>query len=607
VVKNLRILTSEKRELQWRASIALLVIYSGFTNFWGLAHVERSEYYAAVSKSMSKNLGNFFFGAMDPGGIVSVDKIPGSFWIPAIFVKTFGFSTLAVTIPNAIAAVLATLVITFVIKKYYGMTTALIAGWILATTPIVVAVARSNQPFTIYYLAIAIAIRYSIIALNETSRKNLIWAGVWIAIAFHAYMLLAWSLWPPLILAYLATDQSWKSKIRDLLIAGSVSLLSSSLWMFIVALIPDSQRPFVGGTNTNSSFDVAFGYNGFGRFLENHSLGGASSLRTFAPPFGGKASPLRFFNDYLIGQITWLLPTALISIALLIYLKCKTPIFLFASSYLLLQLLLFSAVQGMHQFYASTIVFPIAILIVIGIQQFRERNKPHFTIGILVSAVTLSVLITLDLNSYLAPTPIFQILLLGAFLGLSIRKIKKVPEITTSILFVGVLVLSPALWSIDAIKHSDAWNPMAGPTFADLSIANFKKNPDNLGGLVQLKQEIKVDQEEYAQVIKYIRSNTDSKYALATITGQSAAPFITATDDLILPIGGINGQDPAPTLIEFKSLLKSGEIRFVLAKSEVKNIGVISNQEQIERWILTNCVKDSYSRSSFALLDCKHR
>ena len=153
MVRNLKfkVRPENARELNWRISLGILLLFSGFTNFWGLANVERSEYYATIPNSMSRNLSNFVFGAMDPGGVVTLDKIPGSFWIPAIFVKIFGFSTWSITFPNALAAITATLVITFVVKKYYGMTAGLIAGWILASTPIVVAVARSNQPQTIYY------------------------------------------------------------------------------------------------------------------------------------------------------------------------------------------------------------------------------------------------------------------------------------------------------------------------------------------------------------------------------------------------------------------------------------------------------------------------
>ncbi|NDE51502.1 MAG: 4-amino-4-deoxy-L-arabinose transferase, partial [Actinobacteria bacterium] len=71
---------------------------------------------------MSKSLSNFIFGALDPAGTVTLDKIPGSYWIPAIFVKIFGFSTWAVNAPNALAGIAAVIITAVTVKNLYGKT-----------------------------------------------------------------------------------------------------------------------------------------------------------------------------------------------------------------------------------------------------------------------------------------------------------------------------------------------------------------------------------------------------------------------------------------------------------------------------------------------------
>ena len=624
MVRNLKfkVRPENARELNWRISLGILLLFSGFTNFWGLANVERSEYYATIPNSMSRNLSNFVFGAMDPGGVVTLDKIPGSFWIPAIFVKIFGFSTWSITFPNALAAITATLVITFVVKKYYGMTAGLIAGWILASTPIVVAVARSNQPQTIYYLAIALAIRSSIIALNESRRKHLIWAGLWIALAFHSYMLLAWALWPPLILGYLVTSQSWKNKLNHLLIAGSVSFFASGFWIILVTLIPASMRPFIGGTNTNSGLELVLGYNGLGRFTQRHIAGEDVGTRTFTPPFGGEPGPFRLLNVFLIGQIGWLLPTAIVSIALLVYLKYKSPVFIFATSYLILQILMFSAVKGMHQFYVSTMALPIAIIIALGIYQFVSQKKPYFIVAIVMTNLAWAFLITVNQKFYLFPAPLIQLAILISFLILSFLTFKRIPEIATSALFVGALIFTPAIWSLDTLKKSDAYNPMAGLTFAELGIANVQKVMNRLGGIVEIQDRLIENVRPEKELITYIRTQTDSKFALATFTGLTAAPYINATKDLIIPIGGLNGDDPSPTLAEFQSLVRGGDVRFVLVNSKSvsgpklpdgkrNNSGAkartskFNNKNTIQGWVNQNCALDPYSLKASRLLDCQ--
>lgn len=595
----------KEREFQWRFSILVLALFSGFTNLWGLANVERSEYYAAISKSMSLSFSNFIFGAMDPAGTVTVDKIPASFWIPALLVKIFGFSTLAVTLPNAFAGIAVTFFMTLVVKKYYGMTAGLIVGSIIATTPILVAVSRSNQPYPIYFLLIAIAIRYSIVALNESSTKDLIWAGFWIGFAFNSYMLLAWALWPPLILGYLFTNQGLQQKIRNLCIAGIVSFLVSGIWILLATLVPASKRPYLGGTNNNSALEIVFGYNGFGRFFKGNTQSESMLSRTFAPPFGGEPSPFRLFNVYLIGQISWLLPTAIVCLALLIFLKHKSPTFFFATFYLIIQLMIFSSVQGMHQFYVATIAFSIALIIMIGIQEFIKLRKPTFILAILGTTAIWAFFASFSTKQYFFFAPYFQLLILGLFIILSFKQFQKIPQLLTSILFVASLVLTPGLWSIGATQISNAINPMAGPSLEDLMIFKFQQDPNNLGGIVKKSENSETSEREYKALIEFVRSKTDSKFALATFTSLSAAPFINSTDDLILPIGGFNGKDPSPTLINFQNYVKNGNVQFVLREQNKRSVNVSSTTLEIRRWVDLNCEKAPYANPDFQLLDCQ--
>ena len=100
----MKIRLSDERT-QWRISLCFLTFGSALIYLLDLAKGQRSEYYAAIATAMSKNFSNLFFGTLDPGGSVTLDKIPGSYWIPAIFVKLFGFSTWAVNAPNAFATI----------------------------------------------------------------------------------------------------------------------------------------------------------------------------------------------------------------------------------------------------------------------------------------------------------------------------------------------------------------------------------------------------------------------------------------------------------------------------------------------------------------------
>ena len=112
------------------ALIALAVVALVLTG-WSVGG-SMSEYYASIALSMSQSLPNFFFGSLDPAGTVTLDKIPGSFWIPALFVRVFGFSSWAVIIPNALAAAGAAVITAVTARRWAGATAGIAAGAVVA-------------------------------------------------------------------------------------------------------------------------------------------------------------------------------------------------------------------------------------------------------------------------------------------------------------------------------------------------------------------------------------------------------------------------------------------------------------------------------------------
>jgi 4-amino-4-deoxy-L-arabinose transferase-like glycosyltransferase len=51
----------------------------------------------------------------------------------------------------------------------------------------------------------------------------------------------------------------------------------------------------------------------------------------------------------------------------------------------------------------------------------------------------------------------------------------------------------------------------------------------------------------------------------ATVNSNSAAGYQLATDDPVMAIGGFNGTDPAPTLAQFESYVRDGDIHYFIA------------------------------------------
>jgi len=628
------------RDKQWSLGVGLLALTSGLLTLWKLQDVSRSEYYAAIARSMSVNFGNFFFGAIDPAGTVTLDKIPGSYWVPAIFARIFGFSTWAITAPNALATVALVVVVAITTKMLFGRTAGLLAGAIVATTPIVIAVSRSNQPQSFFLLTLAIAGFFAAKALMQSNRKYLIISGAWIALAFHTYMLEAWALWPALIIAWFFTAGNLGKKIIDLLSAGLTSLALSLTWIIIVALVPASHRPYVGGTYHNNPFEMVFGYNGLGRFTATTSaLSSAtddSTFRSFTPPFGGSAGIGRIFSAAVAGQIAWLIPTAVAAIVILFALRISKPLVIFYSLWLLTFFTMFSAVAGIHQFYTSSLAIPVAV-VAAGAIALAIRQVKHWFIVILLNIAGLSALYFSSLyGNYLKWALYAQLAIIITSVALIFAESEKLRKTIIPALVLSGVVFTPAAWSADVQSHTNSINPVAGESsmtgMGGGPSGNFRAGgfppqggkfpaggfPPQGGkfpasgfppqGGKQPAGGMNFGEQDNSELISYLKAHRNgAKFLLVTFGAQSAASFITATGENVLPVGGFDGQDPTPTLAVFKKLVASGEVRYVLAGANGggRN-GDTQASSEISTWVSTNCSIDA-SAPSTSLYLCRNK
>lgn len=79
-------------------------------------------------------------------------------------------------------------------------------------------------------------------------------------------MMRAFLVLPGFGLAYLVAGRPRMGiRIRQLLGAFGVMLVAGGWWVVIALVWPASDRPYIGGSQTNSVLDLLLGYNGFGR------------------------------------------------------------------------------------------------------------------------------------------------------------------------------------------------------------------------------------------------------------------------------------------------------------------------------------------------------
>jgi len=228
-------------------------------------------FYGAAARSMSESWRDFIFGAFDPAGTVTVDKLPGALWAQALSLRIFGFHIWALVLPQVAEGVLTILVLYRAVRRLAGPAAGLTAAAVLAVTPITVLLGRGNVSDSLLILLLVLAADATSAALLTGSLRQLLLAGVWVGLAFQAKMIQAWLVLPALAAAYLLAAPAARLRTRcaHVALAGLVTAVVSLAWMTAVSLVPSQDRPYVDGSRDDSVYTQVFDYNGLGRLTGN--------------------------------------------------------------------------------------------------------------------------------------------------------------------------------------------------------------------------------------------------------------------------------------------------------------------------------------------------
>lgn len=635
-----------RRPSPWglRLGLAALALATALLTVWAIDSASESDYYAAIAVSMSQSPANFFFGAFDPAGTVTLDKIPGAFWIPALFVAVFGYATWTVVLPNALAVVATVVIVAVTGRRLVSPTAGLVAGAVAATTPILIAVSRSNQPETFFVLSLALVAWAATRALTQRSLGWLITSGLIIALAFQMYMLVAWAVWPALALAYLVTAQPVVRRLWHIAVAGTISVAASLSWIVIVSLIPADARPYIGSTLSNNPWEMVFGYNGLGRFS---ATADSSDYLSFSPPFSGDPSVVRLFTEQLAGQIAWLLPAAVLAAVVLWMLRFSRPVTVLLGAWLAIFAAMFSAVDGMHQFYTAALAIPVALLVGLAFGVARRRGILWPQVSLIAVAAVTAVLTSLWYPGYSPVISLIQAAVGAAAILLLFAERTRpgavqwsIPRWTTALLATIALVFTPAVWSAVTVANPSNINPVAGgvsdtaggPGGAGGGLGGAPGQAGGLGGAPGASSSgpgqgtapgqgagpgaghvgaapgqpastgpggaaADAGGAASSEFVAWLRENQGSAdYLIATFGAQSAAGIILATDGgSVLPIGGFNGNDQVPTLEDFEALVADGSLRYVLGTgmagrgASTPSGGTSTTSAQIREWVEDTC------------------
>ena len=204
----------------------------GFTALmytWNLSAIGMgNSYYAAAVKAMSVSWKAFFFGSIDPGSFITVDKPPAAFWLQALSVRVFGFSSWSMLLPEALLGVASVLILHHLVRRWAGDTAAHLAAMAFAVTPVALLMFRYNNPDAMLtFLGLAGA--WALWRALETGRTRfLLLASGLTGLAFLAKMMQAFLVVPAFGLVYLIAGPPKLGKRLWQLAAAAAVLVASA-------------------------------------------------------------------------------------------------------------------------------------------------------------------------------------------------------------------------------------------------------------------------------------------------------------------------------------------------------------------------------------------
>jgi 4-amino-4-deoxy-L-arabinose transferase-like glycosyltransferase len=357
---------------------ALLYLINLSRNGWA------NDFYSAAVDAGTKSWKAFFFGSFDSSSFITVDKTPASLWVMELSGRMFGVNSWSMLVPQALEGVATVAVLYTAVRRWFGPAAGLIAGLVLALTPVAALMFRFNNPDALLVLLLTVGAYAMVRALENGRSRWLVLAGAVLGFAFLAKMLQAFLVVPGFALAYLwAGPPRLGKRIWQLVLAGAGILVGGGWWVLLAEVVPAADRPYFGGSTNNNILQLALGYNGLGRLTgsETGSIGGGGGGRG-GGGFGGATGITRLFSSEFGGQISWLLPAALICLAGMLWVSRRAArtdrtraVALLWGGWLVCTGLVFSYMSGIiHPYYMVALAPAIAALVSVGTMALWERR-----------------------------------------------------------------------------------------------------------------------------------------------------------------------------------------------------------------------------------------
>ena len=552
-----------RRAVAAHRPLLCLLAATGCLYLWDL---DRSgwanSYYAAAVQAGTGSWKAFLFGGLDTGGYITTDKPPLALWPMALTARAFGLSSWTLLIPQALEGIATVGLLYATVRRSTGSAGAgLVAGAVLAVSPVAVLMFRYDNPDALLTLLVVLAAYATTRALGPPADARwLALAGAAVGLAFLTKMLEAFVVLPALVAVYLLyADRPVVRRIRDVAVAGVVCAVAAGWWLAVVQLWPAGARPWIGGSSTDSALELALGYNGMGRLV-----GGSGTSPGISGGWGA-TNLARIGRTDVGAEIAWLLPAAIVlGVAALVVVR-RRPLWRGERAALTMWLtwlgvtgLVFAAMTGIFHSYYTVIQAPaVAASVAIGghvLWQHREHRWVRVTLaGCAAATAVVAVAVLAVLPSSMYP---WMLAVVGASAAatvvLAARPGRRSGRTVLAVALTAALV-GPVAVDLGTVTSAHVSSgPMAGPA-----------TEPGQGGYLDTAVPATVP----PGLVHLLGASGRYRWAAATAGAQAAAALELASGSSVMGIGGYKGTDPTPSLADFQRLVSQGEVHYFVAIS----------------------------------------
>ena len=568
---------TEDRDGPWvRPALLTLLIATAVLYLWGLGSSGwANDYYAAAAQAGTQDWTAWLFGSLDAGNAITVDKPPASLWVMALSGRLFGFNAFTMLLPQALTGVGAVAVLYAAVRRVSGPAAGLIAGAVLAATPVAALMFRFNNPDALLVLLMVVAAYCVVRATEMASTRWIALAGCALGFAFLTKMLQALLVVPGLALAFLvAAPVGLWPRLAKLAVGAVAMVLSAGWYLVLVELWPADSRPYIGGSSDNSLLQLALGYNGIERIAGGQGPSGGGPAGPGGPPggganlfFGGEPDLARMFGASMGTQASWLLPAALIGLLAGLWFTRGTgrvaavrASLLLWGGWLLVTAAVFSFMGGIiHPYYTVALAPAIAALVGISAREMwrgRHFAAPRVALAAMMAATGVWGFILLARTPDWWPA-LRWVVLIGSVVMAAVLAVgaHRLGRLTAAVAVAALLVGAggTTAYTIATVvdTHSGAM-VMAGPA----SARDDGFGPGRPGGPGAPADGAALDD---------LVSEADRRWAAATVGSMTASGLELRTGASIMAIGGFTGSDNSPTLAQFQQYVADHQVHYFIA------------------------------------------